>query len=96
MPSTKRGNFTPNRGNGAAPARIVISAPEGKALAVMMERRHNISSGTEAVLMILSGELKTVLLADEETYALIQWLETADVPPLLKETVKSLVIALGR
>lgn len=83
-----RGNRTANRGTGASRARLNVT--EGKALAALMQQRHSIGSSVEAVLMILSGELATVLLTDDERGAVADWLEAADAPLALEATIRSL------
>lgn len=71
-----RGNRTQHRGRGAPPARLVITAAEGKSLTAILEARHGYSA-VEAIPALLSGELKTVLLADEDLALLVNFLEAA-------------------
>lgn len=76
-----RGNRTERRGNGPPPSRITIPAKDGKALRELLETRHGYSA-EEAIPGLLSGELATVLLGDEERRALIAWVESGmDEPP---------------
>ena len=76
MPKQKQntGNRTPNRYTGGRPPnKVVIAAEEGAALRKLLQERHGYSP-EEAIAGLLSGELATVLLPDEQRWALSRWL----------------------
>lgn len=71
-----RGNRTERRGHGPPPVALKITLDEARALRALLMERHGYSA-EEALAGLLSGELATVLLGDEERRHAIRALEAS-------------------
>jgi len=80
--------------SGFPPKRILIKAQEGASLRHLLHERHGYSA-EEAIAGLLSGELATVLLSDEQRAWLITWLESQSIDdPLYADVPRNVAAQL--
>ncbi|NJL06680.1 MAG: hypothetical protein HC911_17615 [Chloroflexaceae bacterium] len=90
-------NTTTRRGRGYPSRRVVTNAADGAALRRVLHKRHNMTA-EQAIAAIASGDLATVLIAEDERVYVLAVLEAAaeqEAHPLTAQVLRNIAAQLA-